>query len=99
MPNAYSRKARHVVVRNRAQKLREALRGFFIGAFLHDMMGELRGKALSSEYMLMLAVLGDMLGYPVSSYYRLRLLPYWMPRLEAWKHELLREKDITEKLH
>jgi len=86
-------------VGNRAQKLREALRGFFVGAFLHDMMAELRGKALSSEYMLMLAVLGDMLGYPVSSYYKLKLLPYWMPRLEAWKHELLREKDITEKLH
>lgn len=84
-------------VRNRAQKIGEALKGFFIGAFLHGMIKEPKEKALTNENMLMLAVIGDRLGYPVSSYYKLRLLPYWMPRLEAWKRDLLREKDVTER--
>jgi hypothetical protein len=46
----------------------------------------------------MLVVLGDMLGYPTSAYYRLRLLPYWLPRIKEWKIFLLREKDVTEKI-
>jgi len=46
----------------------------------------------------MLVTLGDMFGYPISSFYRLRLLPFWFPRLEKWMRFMLSEKDITEKL-
>jgi len=46
----------------------------------------------------MSVVLGDMLGYPVSSYYRLRILPFWLPRLQTWKHHTLKERDVTGKL-
>jgi hypothetical protein len=74
------------------------IKDFFIGATVYSAIKELEEKRLLTEYGLMLAVLGDMLGYPVSSYYRLRLLPFWLPRISAWKNFLLKEKDITEKL-
>lgn len=58
---------------------------------------ELRKKAFQSECLLMAVTLGDMLGVPTQSYYRLRLLPYWARKVERFKNEILREKDILEK--
>ncbi len=74
------------------------LKDFFIGATVYGAIKDLEEKRLLVEYGLMLAVFGDMLGYPVSSYYRLRLLPYWLSRVGAWKQYLLKERDVTEKL-
>jgi len=61
------------------------------------MVKSLEERKVLKEHLLMLITLGDMLGYPVSSYFKLRLLPFWFPKLEAWMHFMLREKDITEK--
>lgn len=74
------------------------LKDFLIGATVYGAIRDLEEKRLLIEYGLMLAVLGDMLGYPFSNYYRLKLLPYWIPRLKEWKIFLLKEKDVTEKL-
>ncbi|MGC9346149.1 MAG: hypothetical protein ACP5ER_05115 [Candidatus Bathyarchaeales archaeon] len=62
------------------------------------MVKSLEERKALEEYSLMLITLGDMLGYPTSSYYRLRLLPFCFPRLRKWMHFMLSEKDITEKL-
>ncbi|MEM3627348.1 MAG: hypothetical protein QXZ25_04910 [Candidatus Bathyarchaeia archaeon] len=61
------------------------LKDFLIGATLYNAIRDLQEKRLLVEYGLMLAVIGDMLGYPLSTYYRFRLLPYWLPRIEEWK--------------
>jgi len=74
------------------------LKDFLIGATVYSAIKDLEEKRMFTEYGLMLVVLGDMLGYPVSSYYRFKLLPFWLPRVGKWKHYLLREKDVTEKL-
>jgi len=74
------------------------LKDFLIGATVYSAIKDLEEKRMFAEYGLMLAVFGDMIGYPVSTYYRFRLLPFWLTRIEAWKHHLLREKDVTEKL-
>lgn len=74
------------------------IKHFLIGATVYSAIKELEERRLLVEYGLMLAVLGDMFGYPVSSYYRLKLLPFWLQRIEGWKNFLLKEKDITEKL-
>jgi len=50
------------------------------------------------EQAIMLASMGDMLGLPVVCYYRLRLLPYWIHKIQIWKTTVLREKDITERI-
>ncbi|MEM3783644.1 MAG: hypothetical protein QXY88_01235 [Candidatus Bathyarchaeia archaeon] len=74
------------------------IKDFVIGATVYSAIRDFQERRLLMEYGLMLAVLGDMLGYPFSTYYRLRLLPYWLPRLKEWKTFLLKEKDVTEKL-
>jgi len=74
------------------------LKNFLIGATVYGAIKDLEEKRMFTEYGLLLAVFGDMFGYPVSSYYRLKLLPFWLPIIGAWKHYLLREKDVTEKL-
>jgi len=56
---------------------------FLIGATVYSAIRDLEERRLVIEYGLMLAVLGDMLGHPFSNYYRLRLLPYWIPRLRV----------------
>jgi hypothetical protein len=68
------------------------------GATVYDMIRDLEKKAVLAEHMLMLVVIGDMLGFPVSSYYRLKLLPYWVHRIKTWKTSLLKEYDILERL-
>jgi hypothetical protein len=40
-------------------------------------------------------VFGDMLGVPVlPAYYGLRLLPWVVPEIDAWKREMLREREL-----
>lgn len=80
------------------RRLKTALKDFLIGATLYDMIKDLQDKRLITEYTLMSVVLGDLLGYPVSSYYKLKMLPFWLPRLRTWKHRMLKEKDVTDKL-
>lgn len=82
----------------KTHKIKAAIKDFLFGATTYDMVRSLEEKMLYAKYALMLVTIGDMLGHPISSYYRLKLLPYWMPHIQAWKHDLLREKDITEKL-
>ncbi|MBS7607980.1 MAG: hypothetical protein QW660_05100 [Candidatus Bathyarchaeia archaeon] len=74
------------------------LKDFLIGATVYSVVRDLEERRLLVEYGLMLVVLGDMLGFPLPNYYRLRLLPYWLPRFNEWKTFLLRERDVTEKL-
>ena len=80
------------------RKIKSAIKHFLIGATVYDIIRDLEEKRLWAEYIFMLVVFGDMFGYSVSSYYRLKLLPFWVPRLEAWKRDLLKERDITDKL-
>ena len=74
------------------------MKSFLFGATTYDMAKTLEERKVLEEYLLMLVTLGDMFGYPISSFYRLRLLPFWFPRHEKWTRFMLSEKDITEKL-
>jgi hypothetical protein len=49
------------------------------------------------ETLFLTVVVGDMVGLPVlPPYYSLRLLPYVVPSVSAWKRRVLREKEFTE---
>ena len=49
------------------------------------------------EDLFVLITLGDIIGVPIlPPYYSLRLLPYAVPRIEAWKRRLLRERHVLE---
>ncbi len=49
------------------------------------------------QRLFLVGVFGDMLGVPIlPSYYGLRLLPWVVPEIEAWKRELLRERELGD---
>lgn len=49
------------------------------------------------ESIFLLITMGDFLGVPIlPPYYSLRFLPHVIPRIEAWKRWMLREKDLTD---
>lgn len=82
----------------RVHQITEAIKSFLFGAMLHGLVYDAFVKWGRAEYALMLVTVGDMLGYPISSYYRFRLLPYWIDRLDPWKRYFLRERDVVERL-
>jgi hypothetical protein len=49
------------------------------------------------ENLLLALLFGDMLGLPIlPPYYSLRLLPYVVPQIAAWKRRVLRERSPLE---
>jgi hypothetical protein len=49
----------------------------------------------SMQKLFMVGVFGDMLGVPIlPPYYGLRLLPWVVPEIDAWKREVLREREL-----
>jgi hypothetical protein len=73
------------------QILREVLYGMTTYEFVQQAL-EMRG---SMQRLFLVGVFGDMLGVPIlPSYYGLRLLPWIVPEIEAWKREVLREREL-----
>ncbi len=85
-------------ISDKIHNLKLIIKDFLLGATVYDMILDLEKKKLLADYMLMFPLMGDMLGYPISSYYRLKLFPYYISKLQSWKKYFLKEKDITEKL-
>ncbi len=75
--------------------VREFLYGFTAyehASFAHRSKAEL-------EDLCMVLLVGDLVGVPFpGQHYRLRLLPYLVPRVQGWKRRLLRERDLVEAL-
>jgi hypothetical protein len=69
------------------------------GMALHDMVRNVQRSRASMEHLFILITMGDLVGVPIlPPYYSLRLLPYVVPEINAWKRRLLRERDITDLL-
>lgn len=70
--------------------------------FLHGLGGyEFARHALETraelESIFMAVTLGDLIGIPViPPYYSLRLLPYALPSVSAWKRRVLREGELSD---
>ncbi|MBC7226841.1 MAG: hypothetical protein H5T61_06355 [Thermoflexales bacterium] len=74
-----------------------ALRDVLYGMTLYDWVLELQKARGEVEQAFTLLVFGDLLGIPIlTPYYTLRLIPYMVPRIEAWRRSMLRERDICE---
>ncbi|HEX8969885.1 MAG TPA: hypothetical protein VF937_18525 [Chloroflexota bacterium] len=66
---------------------------------VHDMVRHVQRTRGSMEHLFILITLGDLVGVPIlPPYYSLRLLPYVVPEINAWKRRLLRERDIVDLL-
>ena len=76
-----------------------SIKDFVYGVAAHDSARSALRTRASMEHLFMLITVGDMLGVPVlPPYHSLRLLPYVVPRIAAWKRRMLREKDLTDGL-
>lgn len=79
------------------RRLGKAAREFLYGMTTYEMVLYARGVRGRLEALFFLMTMGDFLGLPVlPPYYSLRLLPYIIPRMDAWKRLVLRERDITD---
>jgi hypothetical protein len=75
----------------------QALREIVYGMTSYEFVMHARHLRAERETLLLLLTFGDMLGLPVlPPYYALRLLPYVVPELEAWKRRVLRERHPLE---
>lgn len=78
----------------------KAAKGFMYGFAVHGMVTYALRVRMHMENLFMLITMGDMLGFPIlPPYYSLRLLPYAVPQLRAWRQTLLRERDITDAIY
>lgn len=82
----------------KVRQITEAVKSFLFGATVGPLVRDALVNWRRAEYAVMLVTVGDMLGYPISSYYRLRLLPYWIRRLDSWKAYFLKDRDLIEGL-
>jgi hypothetical protein len=75
--------------------LRRAVREFFYGMTSYEFVQQTLEMRSALNRLFMLGAFGDMLGVPVlPPYYGLRLLPFVVPEIEAWKRSLLREREL-----
>lgn len=83
--------------RNIIRDLARAVREFLYGMFFYDTIVQLRKERAAREHLFILMAFGELLGVPIlPPFYSLRLLPFALPYLPAWKRRLLREKDLTD---
>lgn len=84
-------------VRKYLSKFLRTVSDMLYGATIYEMVRDLEKERGSLERLFILIVFGDILGIPVlPPYYTLRLLPYVVPNLNAWRYSVLRERDITD---
>jgi hypothetical protein len=73
-----------------------------IGDFLYGLSGlEFERQALEMrgalETIFFATTLGDMVGLPIiPPIYSLRVLPYAVPHIAAWKRRVLREREFSD---
>jgi hypothetical protein len=81
------------------KRLSKAATQFIYGMTTYEGVQFALQERRTLEYLLILITMGDLLGVPIlRSYYSLRILPFVIPRIENWKRELLRERDLTDLL-
>lgn len=74
-----------------------SLKSFVYGMTAYEFERHALEERARLEDLFVLVTLGDILGVPIlPPYYSLRLVPYAVPRLEAWKRRLLRERHTLE---
>lgn len=73
--------------------IREVLYGFTT----YELHRDLKKEKGNIDNLFMLVIFGDLAGLPLlPPYYSMRLLPYIIPRINAWKRSILKERDITD---
>jgi len=85
-------------VTDRVARLREAAGRFVYGLTGYEFARHALAMRHEMEAVFMVVTLGDLIGVPVlPPVYSLRLLPYVVPQIAAWKRDMARRKEFLEK--
>ena len=75
----------------------QSVKDFFYGMTGYEFERHALEERARLEDLFVLITMGDILGVPIlPPYHSLRLLPYAVPRLDAWKRRLLRERHVLD---
>ena len=70
---------------------------YITGFFLYDLIVGVYSEKRRLDNLVMIFLFGKMIGFPhLFNYYHLRLLPYYVRRLDTWKRKVLRERDLFD---
>ena len=76
----------------------QVIRDFFYGMTGYQFVHHAREMKHDSEALFFTVTLGDLIGMPIMPpVYSLRLLPYVVPEIAAWKRQLARRREFWEK--
>lgn len=82
---------------SRFGRLRFRVRELLWGLFVFDTWKELAGERRRYEDALNVLIFGELLGLPLmNSTLTLRLLPFLMPDLKAWRERQLAEREVLD---
>lgn len=75
--------------------IKDCLTGFFF----YGAIEEIYSKKRTLDNVFMLGLFGNMIGCPyLFNYYHLRLMPYYVNRLDPWKRRVLKERDFFDQI-
>jgi len=70
------------------------------GFFLFGLMQGLHEKRQGLDMLIMTSLFGRAVGFPhLFNYYHLRLMPFYMKTLGPWKRNVLRERDLFDRMN
>ncbi len=79
------------------ERFSSAMRDFIYGMTGFEFVMQARELRGSLESVFMAITLGDLMGIPViPPIFALRILPYVVPNIEAWKRRFAREREISD---
>lgn len=77
--------------------LLRSLREFFYGMLGYEFERHAVEIRATMETLFIAVSFGDMLGLPIiPPYYSLRLLPFVVPNIAAWKRRVSREREFSD---
>ena len=78
-------------------RLLDAVRDVFHGMLGYEFSRHALETRAALETLFMVGTVGDLIGLPIMPpYYSLKLLPYVVPDIAAWKRRVLRARDFSE---
>lgn len=81
----------------RLARARAAAREFLFGLGGYEFARHAMEERAALENLFMAITVGDLVGLPIiPPYYSLRLVPYMVPDVAAWKRRALRERLLTD---
>jgi hypothetical protein len=78
------------------RSIKDYLKGFFLYGLLNHLYAEKR----CVDELFMVGLFGNLIGIPsLFNYYHLRLMPYYVRRLDPWKRRVLKERDFFDRVY